>query len=316
MALFYLQEILVIKTILRKAETKNSRSMRYDPEFLLECVMLRIKSKSTYNHLRTNNILPLPSAETIRRLLSCMPCKFGLNSFALSSIKTFLSGKPKAMCYGSLVWDEMAISGDVTFDSMKLVFEGFVDYGEDEGFGEPINFKKHEGELADHALVLIFRPYRYSWIQPIACYATKGACPGSVIHQLMGRAIAVLHQQGAIVKSVVCDGAQTNKTVMRLCGITGKHNCIANTFNGSENVPNTSTTSPLPVNDDSSQDVTSFEHPTLDEALIYFLVDVPHLLKTIRNNIFTVKDVQVYSCVLLYCPQNVLLIKAINYCVV
>jgi hypothetical protein len=61
---------------------------------------------------------------------------------------------------------------------MKLVFEGFVDYGEDDGFSEPITLKKHEGELADHALVLIFRPYRYSWIQPIAFYATKGACPG------------------------------------------------------------------------------------------------------------------------------------------
>ena len=103
---------------------------------------------------------------------------------------------------------------------------------------------------------------------------------------------------------------------MRLCGITGKHNFIANTFNGSENVPNTSTTSPLPVNDDSSHDVTSYEHPELDKALIYFLVDAPHLLKTIRNNIFTVKDVQVYSCVLLYFPENVLIIKAINYCVV
>jgi hypothetical protein len=197
-----------------------------------------------------------------------MPCKFGLNSFALSSIKTFLSGKPKAMCYGSLVWDEIAISGDVTFDSMKLVFEGFVDYEEAEGFGEPLNFKKHEGELADHALVLglIFRPYRYSWIQPIACYATKGACPGSVIHELMGRAIAVLHQQGAIVKSVVYDEAQTNQSVMRLCGITGKHNCIANTFNGSENVPNTSTTSPLPVSDDS---IARTQHHS----------NIPHLMK-------------------------------------
>ena len=128
-----------------------------------------------------------------------MPCKFGLNSFALSSIKTFLSGKPKTTCYGSLVWDEMAISGNVTFDSLKLVFEGFVDYGEDEGFGKPINFKKREGELVDHAPALIFRPYRFSWIQPIACYSTKGSCPVSIIHQLMSREIAVLHQQGAIV---------------------------------------------------------------------------------------------------------------------
>jgi hypothetical protein len=94
----------------------------------------------------------------------------------------------------------------------------------------------------------------------------KGACPGSVIHQLMGRAIAVLQQQGAIVKSVVCDGAKTNQTVMQLCGITGKHNCIANTFNGSENVPNTSTTSPLPVSDDS---IARTQHHS----------NIPHLMK-------------------------------------
>ncbi|KAK4037928.1 hypothetical protein OUZ56_029952 [Daphnia magna] len=43
-------EVMVIKAIFRKAEQKNSRCMRYDPEFLLECVLLRIKSKSTYDH--------------------------------------------------------------------------------------------------------------------------------------------------------------------------------------------------------------------------------------------------------------------------
>lgn len=290
---------MVIKAIFRKAELKNSRCMRYDPDFLLECVLLRIKSKSTYDHLRATNILPLPCPETIRRLLSCMPCKFGLNSFALSSIKTFLSGKPKCMCYGSLVWDEMTIAGDVSFDPMKLVFEGFVDYGEDDGFSEPITLKKHEGELADHALVLIFRPYRYSWIQPIACYATKGACPGGVIHQLMARAITVLHQNGAIVKSVVCDGAQTNKTVMRLCGITGKFSSIHNTFtDGRENVQDTCPRSAMSdIDDDGNNNTTSFDHPTLDESSIYFIVDVPHLLKTIRNNIFTVKTVQVFDVI-------------------
>lgn len=287
----------MIKAIFTKAELKNSRSMRHDPEFLLECVLLRIKSKSTYDHLRSNNILPLSSPQTIRRLLSCMPCKFGLNSFALSSIKTFLSGKPKNMCYGSLVWDEMSIAGDVSFDPMPLVFEGFVDYGESDGFSEPIKLKKHEGELADHALVLIFRPYRYLWIQPIACYATKGACPGGVIHQLMARTLIVLHQQVAVVKSVVCDGAQTNKTVMRLCGINGKYSSIDNTFNGTPNVHQDTVTAPAScdVDERSNNEKTSFDHPTLDESLIYFMVDVPHLLKTIRNNIFTVKDVQVFA---------------------
>lgn len=48
------------------------------------------------------------------------------------------------------------------------------------------------------------------------------------------------------------------------------------------------------VDDDGNKDTTSFDHPTLEKSSIYFLVDVPHLLKTIRNNIFAVKTVQVF----------------------
>jgi hypothetical protein len=49
------------------------------------------------------------------------------------------------------------------------------------------------------------------------------------------------------------------------------------------------------VDDDGNKYTTSFDHPTLDESSIYFMVDVPHLLKTIRNNIFIVKTVQVFD---------------------
>lgn len=49
-----------------------------------------------------------------------------------------------------------------------------------------------------------------------SCIANKAASPDGVIQQLMARAIVILHQHGAVVKSVGCDGEQTNKTVMRL----------------------------------------------------------------------------------------------------
>lgn len=61
--------LLVTKVILKKAELKKCKLMRHDPEFLLECVLLRIKSKAAYKNPR-NNLLPFPSAETIRRLFS------------------------------------------------------------------------------------------------------------------------------------------------------------------------------------------------------------------------------------------------------
>jgi hypothetical protein len=55
-----------------------------------------------------------------------MPCSFGKNEFALQAIKRNLQGKPKAMRYGSLIWDEMAIKEDLVFNSQKLQFDGHV----------------------------------------------------------------------------------------------------------------------------------------------------------------------------------------------
>lgn len=105
-----IQERMVEQSILKKASCAFSpKSTRYDPDFLLECVLFRIKSRAAYNHLRINNKLPLPCGETIRRLLSCMSCTFGLNGFALDAIKKNFVGKPVYMRYGTQVWDEMSI---------------------------------------------------------------------------------------------------------------------------------------------------------------------------------------------------------------
>ncbi|KZR98646.1 Uncharacterized protein APZ42_005837 [Daphnia magna] len=61
--------------------------MRYGPGFLLECLLLKMKSTSEYKHLRNRSILPLPHPNTIRKLLSSTPSKFGYNEIALDSIK-------------------------------------------------------------------------------------------------------------------------------------------------------------------------------------------------------------------------------------
>ncbi len=215
---------MVIKTILKKASYSNKHSMRYDTEFLMECLLLMIRSKKAYTKIIERKLLPLPSTSTLRRLLSCMPCSFGLNEFALDAIKRHLEGKPRAMRYGSLVWDEMSIKEYLTFNSQKLQFDGHVDYG-----GQ-LKIQKHAGQLADHTLLFVFRPYLSSWIQPFAVYATKGAAPGDSLHELLCKAIVALRSHGAIVKSVVCDGAQSNKRVMHLFGVTGKSDDCPHTF--------------------------------------------------------------------------------------
>jgi hypothetical protein len=50
---------------------RNDRfgAMRYDPEFLKECLRIRKKSSAAYKHLRSEGILPLPSQATLLRMM-------------------------------------------------------------------------------------------------------------------------------------------------------------------------------------------------------------------------------------------------------
>jgi hypothetical protein len=190
-----------------------------------------------------------------------MPCNFGFNEEALLSIKRQLQALDLDYRRGSLVWDEMSLSKDVKYAAQKMHFEGFIDFGQEEIEDNNTEFTD---QLADHILVFIFRPYRSSWIQPIAVFATKGAAPGHVISRLLAKAIVALEAVFARVTSVTCDGAQTNKRAWADCGISGKRN-------------------------KDGKISCSIEHPTAMERgeRIWFLQDVPHLFKCMRNHIFS-----------------------------
>lgn len=85
---FCLLEKLVVKTILAKSRCneKNCKDMKYEEEWLLECLLVRVKTPAVYDHLRENNIIPLPCKDILRKLTSCLSTEFGFNDFAMESI--------------------------------------------------------------------------------------------------------------------------------------------------------------------------------------------------------------------------------------
>nr|CAH0101995.1 unnamed protein product [Daphnia galeata] len=50
-------------------------------------------------------------------------------------------------------------------------------------------------DLADHALVLIFRQYKASWIQPIAVFASKNAASGAQLQKIVLKAMILLEEE-------------------------------------------------------------------------------------------------------------------------
>lgn len=251
-----------------KADSGRGHSMRYDGGFLMQCLLLKLKSSSTYHHLRKNKILPLPSSSTIRRRLSSSHCKFGFNELALENIKKALANLPPCNRWGCLMWDEVSLKKDLTWHSTRLEWHGIVDFGDDvEG--------AVKSGIATHALVLMFRPYKGKWVQPFACFASKNAASYTILHEVIIKSIVLLHNNNAIVKNLVCDGCTSNKAAMTLFGIAGK-------------------VSREKVETDNSYFI---KHPMDSKVKIYWLCDVPHLLKCTRNQILTHKVVQVKNVI-------------------
>ncbi|KAH7944045.1 hypothetical protein HPB52_014878 [Rhipicephalus sanguineus] len=127
--------------------------------------------------------------------------------------------------------------------------DGFVDYGDEQATGMD--------QLADHGLVLMFVPLFEDWVPPIATFATKGAAPGKVLSELVISAVIQLHNHGASVLAVISDGAGNNRFMWSQLGISGKLDSTCHFI----------------------------EHPLEPSQNIYFICDIPHVIKCIRNHL-------------------------------
>lgn len=86
---------------------------------------------------------------------------------------------------------------DVAFQEFE--WHGVVD------FGEEIESSVKKG-IATQALVLMFRPYKGSWVQPFGCFASLNAASCTILHEVILKATVLLFNHKAIVKNFVCDG--------------------------------------------------------------------------------------------------------------
>ena len=108
-----IQAKLILQTILARAQVQSKHGMRYEAEWLLECLFLRIKSVAAYEHIRRLKLLPLPSCSTLRRLLSGVSCHFGFNTAAVEKIVEGKSGKDISVI---LTFDEIALTTQPNFN--------------------------------------------------------------------------------------------------------------------------------------------------------------------------------------------------------
>ena len=156
---------------------------------------------------------------------------------------------------GMILVDEMKLSTSLAFNKKTLKVEGFTDLGK----WTPDHQK---GEKGDHALVIMFQPFKGSWVQALGCFLSKGSASGSVLHKILAEGIVLAENAGLKVDGIASDGASWNRSMWNFFGI--------------------------------SEENASVPHPVDESRKLWFFSDFPHLIKCMRN-FFTKQNKYSYS---------------------
>ncbi|XP_076287298.1 LOW QUALITY PROTEIN: uncharacterized protein LOC143212399 [Lasioglossum baleicum] len=269
---------LAVEACFAAAKSNNKKGIRYATEWIYECILLRIKSRKTYNHLRSRNILTLPSIQTLNRYMKNVKGCYGfqMSTFELLKKKTadmesndvrgantfnlhksilliyknglLLYDKafqiPKYCFMGVLLVDEMKLSQTLYFNRMNLKVEGFVDLGQH-------TREDQKTKKGDHALVLMFQPFKGTWVQSLACFLSIGNTSATILHKIIMECIILTEKSGLKIDAVVSDGASWNRSMWNIFGV--KEDCV------------------------------SIQHVVDTERRLWFISDFPHLVKCLSN---------------------------------
>lgn len=76
-----------IKACYSYANTDNKKGMRYTKRWILECLLMRIKSRMAYQHLRNHKILAVPTIRTLTKYIQNMKPSYGFDPEVFQMLK-------------------------------------------------------------------------------------------------------------------------------------------------------------------------------------------------------------------------------------
>lgn len=235
--------------IFAAAKRKGMKGMAYSKEWMLECIIMKMKGPRLYEHMRKQQILVLPSQVTLRKYTKGYRTGFGFSRKVLSVLKEKTSSMDIFKRHGGLLVDEMKLSENLSVSPGGHI-DGFVDLG---AFTPDAD--KHA--VCDHGMVIVFVPFVGKWTQIIAVFATHSNVKGDLLAKIMTEAVILAEQAGLFVDFITSDGAAWNRKMWALMGIQATA-----TFTRSK-----------------------VQHPVDPSRSLHFVSDFPHLVKCLRNGL-------------------------------
>ena len=235
---------LFIEQQLKVAECKSSNGMRWHPAMIRWCLALRQKSRSAYEYVKLT-ASDLPSNNTLDDYAHYRDVGSGIDVEGIVNLASDYAGESV-----SILCDEMKVKDGLVYDINTGRLVGYTDINIDTEL-EQMN----ENKIASHVLVFMIRGLKSNFKLAAATYATTTAT-AEQIYVRFWELVGIVELLGFKARVFVGDGASTNRRF------------IASHKN------------------DYPDDTITFraKNKFAPERAVYFASDVPHLLKTTRNN--------------------------------
>lgn len=230
------------------AKKRSSKGNTYSKDWVLECILMKMKSARLYEHLRKHDIISLPSKSTLKRYLRIYKSGYGFNHKVLKQLKQKTRHISSFKRRGGLLVDEIKLSEHLTVTPSGHI-EGFVDMGSSMTEGQNV--------VCDHGMIIMFVPFTGKWTQIIGAFATNGNAKAEELAKVLIEATILAEASGLIVDFLTSDGASWNRRMWKILGIgvkSGKVTC-------------------------------KLEHPVDSSRHLHFLSDFPHLVKCLQNTL-------------------------------
>lgn len=240
---------------------KDKRQIRWHPLMIRWCLNLKLLSSAAYHCVRTSGMVTLPSERTLRDYSNYIQTRSGFQNEVVEQLRgeakiETLSGPQKHV---SVLLDEMTVKESLVYNKFNGKIVGFTDLGNVTNELVEAELKKKCDDsmhppIANHILALMVRGIFIHLRFPFAHFPTRNL-NASQLFPIVWEGIELLEGAGFKVISITADGASPNKKFFKLHGKVSKSKYAYKTNN------------PF----------------TTEDRSIFFISDVPHLVKTTRN---------------------------------
>jgi hypothetical protein len=242
-----------------KAVSTDKFGIRWHPMIIRWCLAIRQKSQAAYDTVREAGFIKLPSNRTLFDYSHYIKSELGFHQDVLQMLHTEAekcnSYKEEWHSYCGILFDEVKVKEDLVYNKYSGELIGYCNL---DNIGNTImdlenTLLSRESTVAKYVLVLMVRGIVTSLKFPLAAFATQ-SISADFLYPILWTAISLLEIHLKLkVLFLTCDGASANRkffNMHKFPGIETVHYSI-NPFDSSRKV--------------------------------YFISDVPHLLKTARN---------------------------------